>query len=216
MEKDTNTAASHPAPEQQKEPIFRYFPDAYAVLKVYRDVCDVCGQTGTCVPGVYYGQKDYSQICGGCIAGGRLKELGIHTNEADIPGLKEQLKGQGMPDDQIKRLARERTDELEYRTPGFATFQNIAWPACCGDYCSYLHEAGQADYRTMAGKGKDPEAFFKESLYDQEADIDRAADLWNSISPLSGLDPAYEVFATAAYLFRCGVCKRAVTLWDTE
>ena len=41
-------------------------------------------------------------------------------------------------------------DEIEERTPGFATFNPVAWPSCCGGPMAYLEPVGHTELKGLS------------------------------------------------------------------
>jgi uncharacterized protein CbrC (UPF0167 family) len=198
------------------ETTFRYFANPHA-FSTYTDEptkCDVCRLTKPGYKGPFYGEIEIDFVCEDCLATGRLVPLDVTTNEGDQAKLSEQLRQlqSKVPEDQIQALVRERTMELEHRTPQVVTWQPFFWPAHHGDYCLFIKEAGKLDLKALAPDG-DGRKFFAEHLYD-DSDTD-VQWVWETIRP----DPptsSHGAYSTGVYLFRCLECGEHLILWDFD
>lgn len=122
-------------------PHFRYFPDPAAAESIApsTDTCRCCGRTcGWVFKGEIYGYcDDLKPVCPWCIADGTIANKhggalnSLHT-DAVVPA--------------------EIRDEIECRTPNFATWQDLQWPDCCNDGCVFLGYAKRTD---LEGHWKD-------------------------------------------------------------
>jgi uncharacterized protein len=173
--------------------------------------CALCGAEGPGYDGPFYGDgDDVDRVCEECLASGELAVNELSTNEGDVESLRAQL--EKAPAEQREALVEERTAEVATRTPGLVTWQDLPWPAHCGDYCRFLGEGGQKELNALAPDGNG-EAFFREHLY--------AADRELGTPPFEDLPPqaptreegAYDV---GVYLFRCLGCGAHVIRWDAN
>ena len=125
-------------------PTFRYFRDARApVVSTWRGEpgpCSLCGRSAPGYAGPYAGARECRLVCEPCLVGGRLRNYGLSTNAGDPAALRAQLRH--LPEAVRERLVRERTDELQERTPRLVTAQALVWPVCCGDYARFEGEDG--------------------------------------------------------------------------
>ncbi len=118
-------------------PKFRYHPDPVrsGSLEESDKECVSCGQArGYIYAGPVYTEADVEDaICPWCIADGSASEKFDATffDDAELP-------------DEIPEEAR---DEIIHRTPGFATWQNGKWLACCGDAMAFLEPVGSQEIR---------------------------------------------------------------------
>lgn len=117
-------------------PAFRFHPDPVASGSVARSAatCVVCGQArGHVYTSMTYGERDCDgALCPWCIADGRAHaRLGVTFHDL------------ALPDDLDPAIA----NEIEQRTPGFATFNPFAWLVCCELPMAYLEPAGITEIR---------------------------------------------------------------------
>lgn len=190
---------------------FRYFRDPHH-FSSYRDAGEVCPFCGLVRPG--YGGEffkaaefgDHDQynnfICEDCLVGGRLAEK-------DMPLCKGLLKeGKKLRSDlrlrypkmtraEVETLARQRTTELEQRTPKVKGWSPFGWASHCGDFCCFIKEAGQLDMHRLAPDGNGHA--FLTSLLD--------ADIWDMMRPDAPEDNSVE-YHVGLYLFQCLECGK--------
>jgi uncharacterized protein CbrC (UPF0167 family) len=112
--------------------------------------------------------------------------------------------------EQIDNWVRERTAELEQRTPTLVTWQDFFWPAHCGDYCCFLKEVGKPDLSRIAPDG-DGQAFFVAHLLD--ADNTDVNSVWLGVREDSPDDNSVP-YDIGVYLFCCLHCGQSVIMWD--
>jgi uncharacterized protein CbrC (UPF0167 family) len=155
-------------------------------------------------------------VCDACLVGGKLVERGTWVNLANGALLRAELtkRHPEWSDNDIERLARERTVEVEQRTPAPLTWQDFFWPAHCGDYCRYEREVGKPDLAALASDRDIPD-FIEECLQEDDRAMTNARELWEDLRPESpeGIKPAYSI---GVYLFQCLACDRFILLWDCD
>jgi uncharacterized protein len=198
--------------------ILRYFerPHEFSTYREEPRQCDLCGRERAGYDGgAFRGGRDVEHVCEECLATSRLEAWDLTSNEGDIRALREQLRAlnPNLADEECERIARERTVELEYRTPGIVTWQDWFWPAHCGDYCSYVKEIGRPEIAQLTPDG-DGLSFFTTHCPDV-SDSQHARDVWESIRPDVPIN-ARNAYSVGAYLFRCLVCGEAVIRWDCD
>ncbi|MCI0570953.1 MAG: CbrC family protein [Myxococcaceae bacterium] len=175
------------------------------------DTCDLCGNEGPWYEGPFVGEDDdgVERVCEECLAGGELTGQGLSANTGDVDTLRAQL--QALPPAERETRIGERTEELQSRTPPLVTWQDLPWPAHCGDYCRFLGETGRKELDALAPDGNG-EAFFHKHVYeaDRELRIDFA-----ELPPEAPTrdEDAWEV---GVYLFRCLDCGTHVIRWDAN
>lgn len=200
-----------------ESPRYRYFerPYQFSTYSVEPKPCDLCGQERPGFDGPFYGEGDVERVCEECLAAGRLAEVDGSTNEGDIAALKRQLRElhPDMRAEELLRLARERTAELELRTPHAVTWQDFFWPAHCGDYCRYVKEVGQPEIARLAPDG-DGVAFFAAHAVDKPS-LDQARTIWENVRLDTPQDGTL-AYGLGVYLFRCTVCDGPIFLWDAD
>lgn len=159
--------------------------------------------------------KGRKVICETCLASGRLDSLNVILNGSDSGTLLRQLAElhPEMSREKIERIARERTVELETRTPSPRTWQDFTWPIHCGDYCCYIKEIGQPELVALAPDGDGPAYFTAHSP--DISDIAHAHEVWADIRPDAPLD-VERVFSVGVYLFTCLACGEHIILWDCD
>jgi uncharacterized protein CbrC (UPF0167 family) len=206
----------------EQEFTYRYFrlPHQFSHFLFEPRRCDICGW----VRGVYEmtlrGEAEATEgiryVCDKCLSNGKLVERGAWVNLANMKSLRADLarhQPELSPDDN-EWLARERTVEVEQRTPHPLTWQDLFWPAHCGDYCRYEREVGKPDVLALADD-RDIISFIEDGLHDDAHAAASAQTIWETIRPDSpkGLAPAYDI---GVYLFQCLVCDRYLLLWDAN
>lgn len=199
---------------------FRYFaqPHEFSNYTTPPKACDFCGETRPYYSGPFFGPGDDEEreiICEDCLASGRLEQYDMTNNDGDHVALKCQLTEQrpDLTQEEIERLTRERTAELESRTPSPQTWQYIEWPAHCGDYCRYVKEIGQPELVALAADG-DGAAYFAAHSPDI-SDIEHAREVWDGIRPDAPEDLSQQ-YSTGVYLFACLACDERIILWDCD
>lgn len=200
------------------ETLFTYFrrPHQFSTHTDEPQVCELCSQVRAGYRPPFYGRAGIKFLCEECLAAGRLAEIDAMTNEGDVRSLRGQL-SEAQPkldEEQVESLVRERTGELEHRTPHLVTWQDWLWPAHCGDYCRFLKEAGKPDLNQLAPDA-DGRAFFADNLYGRLGETTDVSAVWEGIRPDSPKDnrTAYHV---AVYLFQCLHCGAHVITWDSD
>jgi uncharacterized protein CbrC (UPF0167 family) len=174
---------------------FRYFADprqsTASTWTNEHEICGICGESRPGYRGPYYGLGELKFVCEQCLAAGHIAEGGFQTNEGEP----------GPPPD--------RRDELEHRTPGLVTWQDIDWPAHCGDYCRFEREVGQEELEAISdGSGYE---FLQRHLHpDQRHTIE-----WDWV-PQRGPSSREELNSPSVYFFRCLVCETPLLLWDVD
>lgn len=197
---------------------FRYFarPHDFAAYTAEPSRCSFCDETRPCYSGPFYGYgDDLESICESCLAGGRLEQAQLSDNSGNIGLLRRQLAElhTTMPEAEIERIARERTAEVEARTPSPQTWQPFLWPVHCGDYCRYLKEVGRPEIIALAPDEDGPAYLLARA--DMVSDIEHAREIWEDVRPDApqGRPLAYSI---GVYLFQCLVCGEHFLLWDCD
>lgn len=124
---------------QEPLPSFRYFRDPLAdgTFKVEPDTpCLGCNRLrGYIYTGPVTTEKNFIleyHLCPWCIADGTAaRRFGALFNSA------------GTMDD----VSQEVMQEIEERTPGFETWQDLSWPVCCNDGAQYLATVGAKELK---------------------------------------------------------------------
>lgn len=195
----------------------RYFahPHQFSTYREEPGRCDLCGREEPRYDGAYYGSQNIEFICEQCLATGRLKDLDISTNEGDIGALRAQLRElqPQLSDEEREQLVRERTAELEHRTPQIMTWQDWFWPAHCGDYCQFIKEVGQPEITRLSPDGDGPA--FLAAHADDITDLEQAKDVWTGVRPDIPIHNKV-TYSLGVYLFRCLVCGEHVLRWDCD
>lgn len=165
---------------------FRYFhnPYKYHAYSKERQECDVCHQnfSGYEVKGLYGAEAicdEINFICEKCLTEGKLRSLGCSTNSGNPTILRQQLENSlrlikpfpRLSDEEIKKLVKEKTEEIEYRTPRIYSFKSFNWPVHCGDYCCFIGEMGKEELNILSSN-KNGRAFLDEILFERDILID--------------------------------------------
>lgn len=190
--------------------VYRYF--ACAPTNFGDVTCDVCDANRRGYAGPFFGDGDVDEVCETCIQEGKLAARDVVMNSGDAGALARALRAHDATLDApaARKLAKERTQELETRTPRPEHWQEHAWPIHCGDYCAYRGEVGVAELTALAGDG-DPQAFFAAHLpEDEECDVE---EIWEGIRPAAP-KPGEGAFDVGVYHYGCITCGRPLLLWD--
>jgi uncharacterized protein len=172
----------------ERLPTFRYHPDPLTTgsVKPSNNVCVRCGTSrGYVYSGPAYGEGDHQDdICPWCIADGSAHDsLGVSfTDKAGIGGYGD-----------WKKVTESVANEVAFRTPGFAGWQQERWFTCCGDAAAFLGRAGRRELSELG-----PEAV---EAIRQELGWDGME--WSTY--LSQLD---KDGSPTAYVFRCLHCSK--------
>lgn len=116
-------------------PQFKYHPNLYEmdILEHFEGTCKCCGNPGSVFYQGIYCVEDVDYLCLDCIASGKAAEkFDGHFNsdfdDVDNP---------------------EAIDELMHRTPGYLSWQEPVWKACCNDFCAYLGTVGTKELEKL-------------------------------------------------------------------
>ena len=167
-------------------PTFRFHPDPISTSSIAPSdaQCVCCNRSrGYVYVGPVYAEDEYdSCVCPWCIADGSAHErLGASLHdEASIGG------------GEWDNVPASSIEEIAYRTPGFAGWQQEQWWSHCGEAACYLGRAGCAE---LQAAGADAMASIRAS-----AGISSDAE-WTRF--LKALD---KDGSPTAYLFRCSKC----------
>lgn len=177
-------------------PQFRYHPDPVATgcVKQSSAQCVCCGHArGYIYTGPVYAAEEYTEeICPWCIADGSA-HADLDAEFVDIEGIGED--GSGEPVDPAI------AEEVAFKTPGFAGWQQERWMTCCNDASAFLGRVGYAELM-QHGPGA-IEALRVEGGWGDDA-------AWRNF--LEALSRDEE---PSAYLFRCLHCGKFAGYSDT-
>jgi uncharacterized protein CbrC (UPF0167 family) len=193
---------------------FRYFQNPVHPLSSWNAeaaCCHFCGVIGPGFAGPFYGLHEVTHICEACLRGGRLAALELTSCEGDTSALTTQLASL-RPDlsrADLAELVRERSAELEQRTPILCTWQGFFWPAHCGDYCTFVEEVGRPELLELAG-GQDPLTWFCSLASGADKDV------WDAVRNDSARANPTVSYDLTIYRFACGVCQSVVLHWDAS
>ena len=124
-------------------PKFRYFPDPLGAgsFEQSDQDCECCGlNRGLLFTGAIYSANEIESVCPWCIASGELERKFGATLNDDHP-----LRVAGLPDKIIH--------EVTSRTPGYISWQQDEWLACCQDACEYHGEPSQEELDNLSEEG---------------------------------------------------------------
>mmetsp|Transcript_23596 Transcript_23596/g.33103 ORF Transcript_23596/g.33103 Transcript_23596/m.33103 type:complete len:247 (-) Transcript_23596:279-1019(-) len=168
---------------------FPYFrnPQNFATRTNERKPCSICNKKGIWLDGGgLYGEQEIDCICDKCLVQGKLKELGITTNEASAQDSS-------------------KNDIIEYCTPPLPTWQDRLWPYQENDYCIFEKIASKTDFTS-----KDE---FLHSFSQEDQDMCDLDDIWENYvidAPITSIqDGNYD---TSIYLFTTSSGKKYCTM----
>ena len=180
----------------QDLPVFPLFPDPIRekVFEPSREPCAVCGQArGTLYTGPQYGVGGRINVCPWCIADGSAGKKGRSFND-ELRFFDSSLKPLVPADDAVL---------VNFRTPGYTTWQGNQWLHCCGRAAIYL---GEADTEDLRGRW-----------------ASAVPSLWNDAKPgwaekdKDGfIDRIERGGSPAVYVFKCQVCSKLQAYWDCD
>jgi len=188
---------------------FRYFrdPHHFSSYSEAGEECPFCGLEWAGYGGAFFGEADCDFVCEVCLLNGKLTENGLTTNEGcDLDLLRARPDLTAL---EAATFTRERTVELEQRTPAVMAWQPLLWPAHCGDFCCFIKEAGQLDMNRLAPDGNG-RAFFESHL-----DEPGRSDVWDTIRPDAPEDNSVG-HSVGVYLFQCLECGEYLISWDCD
>src|SRR5436305_7786129 len=123
-------------------PEFRYHPDPIATgsVKPSGEDCRCCGLArGYIYTSSVYAQDSLrEQLCPWCIADGSAATK-FDAMFSDAHTLIEE----GVPDKVVEEVTR--------RTPGYDSWQQEVWLACCGDACEFHGDVSRAELQALSG-----------------------------------------------------------------
>ena len=166
-------------------PTFRYHPDPIATGSIVRSdkTCACCSKAGgwIYVASVYGPSNLRGNICPWCIASGTAA-LRYNCSFNDDSPLAE------------AQLAPAIILEVSRKTPGYSSWQQEVWQACCDDACEFHGDAPASEMKALSD----------ESLVriqdDWQISLKRLDDLLNVYVPGGGI---------AIFKFVCRHCHRA-------
>jgi uncharacterized protein len=173
-------------------PTFPLCPDPLRenVFVESADACDLCHtRRGWMYTGPTYGPLNDVKICPWCIADGTAESADVSFNVGTIfPYF-----------DSTPQLPADDRSLVEYRTPGFQTWQGNHWLMHCGRACIYL---GEADAEDLLGRWSSavPSMFEGDGWPQDEID-----DLVRHVKRSQG---------PCAYVFQCQICGALRGFWD--
>jgi len=131
--------------EPQPLPMFRYHPDPLATgaLEGSDDACQCCGRKrGYVYTSNVFTTARIDTVCPWCIADGSVhRKFDASFTDGFEPS------DVGLPD--------EVRDTVLHRTPGYASWQDPVWMACCGDACAFRGDASRADLQALTAEERE-------------------------------------------------------------
>lgn len=171
-----------------KPPVtFRYSVNAYenGIVERGECVCECCGRKAEYTyRGSMYCPGPAVIVCVDCLAGGEAarKFDATFVRSGNTRAVRDP----------------ERIDELFHRTPGYPSRRGAYFPACCGDFCTYI---GKADAEKLEETGIADEVFEDYARRGGDPHVRKALTAAGS---------------TAGYLFRCIHCGKYHLHVDSE
>lgn len=197
-------------------PTFTYYPDPVAggAFRETTDPCPCCGE----VRGWGYTRTPFCRgespenLCPWCIADGSASQkYGTDGRGAEFTGdLFEIVRDDAgavtefaSPFFGEPTVPPEKSRELAYRTPGFMTWQEPQWLACCSTPAQYLGQPTGAELKQLDDLDNVLECLRVSSRWG--ADRTAAEDRLKTVGPDE---------SEVVYLFRCSGCGRHVAYSD--
>ena len=198
--------------------VFKYFENPETLIGFHENEvdCDICGENKTCFNAeAFYGEESINFICPKCLAEGKLLSKNIYTCSGDLEELKKQIKNlnPSISVKEIDDLAKEKTQELENKTPHLATWQDWNWPCADGDYCKFIGYGSKPFYQELA-KGISDQEFFRDSFYDKNSFTN---DLWEEVPKrrIENFEDSNQN-SSVFYVFRSLNSDKILTIWDSN
>ena len=170
-------------------PEFRYHPDPIATGSIVpsEETCECCGkERGYVCCATPSGEKDIDFVCPWCVADGTANaKLGAFFSDS-------------WPLSQAN-ISREIIDEVTCRTPGYISWQQDSWMACCEDACEFH---GDADKKELAALDEDARS---RVARDFELPVEQFEEMLKYYTPKG---------SPAIYKFRCRHCGIVRFNWD--
>jgi uncharacterized protein CbrC (UPF0167 family) len=195
---------------------FKYFdkPEILIGIQDKKEICDTCGEEKYCFNAeAFYGEESINSICPNCLAIGKLLGRSIYTCTGDVLELKRQIKelNPAMSDDEVDILSKEKTEELEKKTPHLTTWQDWSWPSADGDYCKFIGYGSKPFYKELARSNR-IEEFFKDSFYDKNSFTDN---LWEDVPDklIRNFEESNQ-YNILFYIFKSLNSDKIITIWD--
>lgn len=164
-------------------PKFKYHPDPLATgaVKVSDAICQCCDKArGYIYAASVYAVEEVEFVCPWCIADGSLGRKYDATLSDGHP-----LHSAGLSSEIIREVTR--------RTPGYVSWQQESWIACCNDACEFHGDASRADIQAL----------------DEHGLTALSAESGFSIEDLREIIPHYEPGGSPAfYKFICRHCSQ--------
>ncbi|HYD00201.1 MAG TPA: CbrC family protein [Phycisphaerales bacterium] len=177
-------------------PTFPLFPDPVRerVFTKTANACGICNQDRAVLyAGPVYGKRPTRDrlVCPWCIADGSAAATGLFFNDSSTQSI-----GPG-----TARMTAADAALVEQRTPGFTTWQDNHWCACCDRACIYL---GEADAEDLKGRWSQAvPSLFADCNWPPERVAETVERFERGGSP-------------AAYIFKCQVCSKLQGYWDCD
>jgi uncharacterized protein CbrC (UPF0167 family) len=166
---------------QMSLPSFKYHPNPVATGMIERKtaVCPCCERTTEYVYStIPYGIDEIENLCPECIENGSAaKKFKVEFSD-------------GYPLAQVG-LAKEIVEEVIFRTPGFISWQQEVWLACCDDACEFHGNLSKDEFKNLSS----------EKIAKFREDHDIGDKLWGALS--SSYVPKGNL---AIYKFVCRHC----------
>jgi len=185
---------------------FRYFQDPHHFSSYQDDgeMCSYCGLVGPGYGGGSYWEADPDDyveyqdfICGVCLVDGKLTAKGLPVEDGERLRRDISLRRPELSNAEVEMLARQRTSEVEQRTPRIKGWPLYHWMTHCGDFCCYIKEVGQLNIQRLAPDG-DGRAFLDSLL---------GGDVWGDVRPDAPEDSSVQ-HHVGIYLFQCLECGK--------
>jgi uncharacterized protein CbrC (UPF0167 family) len=197
---------------------FKYIENPEVLIGVSKTEvhCSKCGKRKFCFDAEgFYGDHDLENICSSCLQSGALIGENAYSCDPDTAELIKQINDlkPNAGEEEITSEVKQKTQELEQRTPHLVTWQDWQWPCAEGDYCKFIGYGSKPFYQILAGT-EDSEKFFGESLHH---DFNEDAEyLWNSVLPEKMVKSYADSndYGTLFYVFKSQYSDKIITVWD--
>ena len=197
---------------------YKYYdnPKAFLASEFYYTKCDICNKTKWCFDASsFYWEEELSAVCEECLSSTKIQKK-FSTCSWDIDELRKQLmlNLNWISANDIEKLVKEKTYELETTTPLLITWQDWVWPVIEWDYAKFIGFGSIPLYNELSWKNNFEE-FFLNSLYYEEDKENELLILQIPKTEIRNYDDSNK-YNTLFYVFKSLKSDKIVTMWDSS